>query len=46
MRLLLEICRSADLTIMNGRSRGDSLGRPTFHGKLGVSVVDLSLIHI
>ena len=43
------------LTIMNGRSRGDSLGRPTFHGKLGVSVVDyaicdqdlfLSLIHI
>ena len=40
MRLLLEICRSADLTIMNGRSRDDSLGRPIFHGKLGVSVVD------
>ena len=40
---LLEICRSADLTIMNGRSRGDSLGRPTFHGKLGVSVVDYAI---
>ena len=37
---LLEICRSADLTIMNGRSHGDSLGRLTFHGKSGVSVVD------
>ena len=43
MRLLLEICRSADLTIMNGRCRGDSLGRPTFHGKLGVSVVDYAI---
>ena len=40
---LLEICRSADLTIMNGRSHGDSLGRPTFHGKSGVSVVDYAI---
>ena len=28
---------------MNGRSRGDSLGRPTFHGKLGVSVVEYAM---
>ena len=27
----------------SGRSRGDSLGRPTFHGKLGVSVVDYAI---
>ena len=39
---LLEICRSADLRILNGRISGDSLGRPTFHGKSGVSVVDYS----
>ena len=28
---------------MNGRSRGDSLGRATFHGKLGVSVADYAI---
>ena len=37
---LLEICKSADLRILNGRVSGDSLGRVTFHGKKGVSVVD------
>ena len=40
---LLEICRSADLEIMNGRLRGDSLARPTFRGKSGVSVVDYAV---
>ena len=40
---LLERRRSADLTIMNGRSRGDSLGRPTFHGKSGVTDVDYAI---
>ena len=40
---LLEICRSSDLKIMNGRSRGDSLGRLTFHGKSVVSVVDYAI---
>ena len=29
--------------IMNGRFRGDSLARPTFHGKAGVSVVDYAV---
>ncbi len=30
---LLELCRSADLRILNGRVSGDSLGRATFHGR-------------
>ena len=40
---LLEICKSADLRILNGRVSGDSLGRVTFHGKNGVSVVDFAV---
>ena len=40
---LLEICRSADLRILNGRTSGDSLGGPTFHGKSGVSIVDYAI---
>ena len=36
-------CRNVDLKIMNGRYRGDSLGRPTFHGKSGVSVIDYAI---
>ena len=30
---LLEICKTLDLRIVNGRANGDTLGRPTFHGK-------------
>lgn len=37
---LIEICKSCDLRILNGRTMGDSLGRPTFHGKNGTSVVE------
>ena len=40
---LLEICISADFRILNGRVSGDSLGRVTFHGKNGVSVVDYAV---
>ena len=41
---LLEICKiSTDLRILNGRVSGDSLGRVTFHGKNGVSVVDYAV---
>ena len=40
---LLEICRSADLRILNGRVSGDSLGRATFHGKAGISVVGYAI---
>ena len=37
---LLEICKTLDLRIVNGRANGDTLGRPTFHGKNGTSVID------
>ena len=36
---LLEICRNADLRILNGRVSGDSLGRATFHGNKAYVVV-------
>ena len=36
-------CKGADLRILNGRVSGDSLGRVTFHGKNGVSVVDYAV---
>ena len=31
---LINICKSTDMRILNGRTRGDSLGRPTFHEKM------------
>ena len=37
---LLEICKTFDLKILNGQTNGDTLGRPTFHGRNGTSVVD------
>ena len=37
---LLEICKTLDLRIVNKRANGDTLGRPTFHGKNGTSVID------
>ena len=40
---LLEICRSADLRVLNNRVSGDSLGRATFHGKAGISVVNYAI---
>ena len=43
MENFLEICRSADLRTLNGRTSGDSLGRPTFHGKSEVSIVDYAI---
>ena len=36
----MEICKTFDLRIVNGRVNGDTLGRPTFHGKNGTSVID------
>ena len=36
----LEICKTLDLRIVNGRANGDTPGRPTFHGKNGTSVID------
>ena len=37
---IIEICKSTDMRILNGRTNGDSLGRPSFHGKNGTSLVD------
>ena len=40
---LLGICKNFDLKILNGRTNGDTLGRPTYHGRNGISVVDYIL---
>ena len=37
---LINICKNTDLRILNGRTKGDSLGRPTFHGKNGINSID------
>ena len=37
---IIEICKSTDMRILNGRTNGDSLGRPSFHDKSGTSLVD------
>lgn len=37
---LINTCKNTDMRIINGRTKGDSLGRPTFHGKNGTSVID------
>ena len=39
---LLEIYRNSDLRILNGRVSSYSFGRPTFHRKSGVSVIDFA----
>ena len=43
-KLLLEIRKSLDLRILNGRLRGDSFGRITFHGFRGISTVDYIIV--
>ena len=37
---LLDLCPTFDLNILNGRTLGDSLGKATYHGRNGISVVD------
>ena len=39
-KYLIEMCKSLDLRILNGRCKGDSLGKLTFHGNQGISTVD------
>ena len=49
---LIRLCKNSDIRILNGRTKGDSVGRATFHGTNGTSVVDyiicdtLSLNHL
>jgi hypothetical protein len=40
---LINTCKNTDLRILNGRTKGDSLGRPTFHGRNGTSTVDYAI---
>ena len=37
---LLQICKSLNLNILNGRKSGDTLGKPTYYNYKGFSVVD------
>ena len=41
---LLEMCKSLDLRILNGRSKGVSLGQITFYGNQGSSTVDYIVV--
>lgn len=34
------ICKYCDYQILNGRAKGDSLGKRTFHNKNGISTID------
>ena len=40
---LIEICKNCNLRILNGRIKGDSLGKPTFHNKYGTSTIDYAI---
>ena len=39
-KILLEMCKSLDIRILNGKCKGDSLGKITFNGIQGISTVD------
>ncbi len=45
-KVLLQLCRSLGLNIINGRLRGDTLGRFTFGSPLGNSTVDYMITDI
>ena len=40
---LINLCKNTDMRIINGRTKGDSLGQPTFHGQNGISTIDYTL---
>ena len=40
----LELCKSCDLRILNGRTKRDSLGKLTYHSSKGVSTVDCKIV--
>jgi hypothetical protein len=43
---LIEICKNCNMRILNGRTKGDSLGKPTFHSKNGISTIDYVICNI
>ena len=42
---LLDLCKTCDLRILNGRSKGDTLGKFTYHSIKGVSTVHYIVSH-
>ena len=38
-KCLIELCKNCNLRILNARTLGDSLGKPTFHGKNGIMYI-------
>ena len=43
-KILLEMCKSLDIRILNGRCKGDSLGKITFNAIQGISTVDYIIV--
>ena len=41
---LIELCKTCDLRILNGRTKGDSFGKITYHSQKGVSTVDYIIV--
>ena len=41
---LLDLCKTCDLRILNGRSTGDTLGKFTYHSINGVSTVEYIIV--
>ena len=41
---LLDICKTCDLRILNGRSKGDSFGKITYHSPKGINTVDYFIV--
>ena len=41
---LLDICKTSDLRILSGGSKGDSFGKITYHSPLGISTVDYFIV--
>ena len=44
-KVLLQLCKNCNLRILNGRTLGDSLGKPTYHGRHGTSLLDYAICH-
>ena len=41
---LIELCKTCELRIVNGRTTGDSFGRITYHSPKGISTVDYFIV--
>ena len=43
-KILLDICKSCNLRILNGRTKGDSIGKITYHLPPRISTVDYIIV--